>query len=64
MPAKGAKKQPDGTWLVPDEADRELLNREEPPCTECFPNGWPDGVTCAGCAHGQYYRDLPEDDDE
>ena len=63
MPAKGAKKQPDGTWLVPDEADAELLSQAEdtPLCSECFPDGWPEGVTGAGCAHGEFHREESDE---
>lgn len=37
----------------PDEgapADADL------PCTVCFPDGWPDGVTARGCEHGSWTR--------
>lgn len=27
-------------------------------CPVCFPEGWPDGVTSAGCIHGQWERAL------
>lgn len=30
----------------------------EQPCTDCFPAGWPDGATSAGCGHGTWNRDL------
>jgi hypothetical protein len=26
------------------------------PCTVCFPDGWPDGVTARGCEHGSWTR--------
>lgn len=25
-------------------------------CTACFPTGWPEGSTAAGCEHGQFTR--------
>lgn len=70
MPAKGSKLQPDGTWLVPDQAEdaaeQELLAQEEPEplCPQCFPDGWPADATNAGCAHGQWFREVPEADGE
>jgi hypothetical protein len=30
----------------------------EPPCPTCFPNGWPDEATSAGCSHGTWDRTL------
>lgn len=33
-----------------DPADADL------PCTVCFPDGWPDGVTARGCEHGSWTR--------
>lgn len=65
MPAKGSKLQPDGTWLVPDaavdQAEEALLAEAEAEaeggiCPECFPQGWPEGATNAGCVHGQWVR--------
>lgn len=30
----------------------------EPPCTTCFPDGWPAEATSAGCSHGSWNRTL------
>lgn len=30
----------------------------EPPCTDCFTSGWPDGATSVGCHHGTWNREL------
>lgn len=34
----------------------------EQPCPDHFPDGWPDGVTSAGCVDGMWLRDLSESD--
>ncbi len=31
----------------------------EQPCLVHFPDGWPEGVTSAGCMDGQWDRELP-----
>lgn|GEM_PF-2914358 len=43
-----------------DEDDPELelsdLQTVDLPCTECCPNGWPEGAFSVGCIHGTYIR--------
>lgn len=44
-----------------DAPQREVVD-EPPLCSEHFPEGWPAGVTSAGCIHGQWERELPDAD--
>lgn len=30
----------------------------DPPCTDCFPGGWPGDSTSVGCHHGTWNREL------
>lgn len=40
------------------EPAKSARKEAEQPCTECFREGWPDGTTSIGCAHGTWNRDL------
>jgi hypothetical protein len=33
-------------------------------CAEDFPNGWPEGATSVGCAHGNWARTAPKPADD
>lgn len=32
------------------------LQEADQPCTECMPNGWPEGAFSVGCTHGTWIR--------
>ncbi|WP_329330729.1 hypothetical protein OIU81_02825 [Streptomyces sp. NBC_01454] len=44
-------KEPDG----PAKSD---LKTADQPCTECMPNGWPEGAFSVGCTHGTWVRET------
>jgi len=39
-----------------DAPERSDLQTADQPCTECMPNGWPEGAYSVGCTHGTYIR--------
>lgn len=39
----------------PEHTEDDALDAELP-CTICFADGWPDGVTARGCEHGTWTR--------
>jgi hypothetical protein len=43
---------------VEPEPAAEPAGEVELPCPECFPLGWPDGATSAGCHHGTWLREV------
>ena len=36
--------------------------KDDTPCEEHFPTGWPDGVTAVGCEHGSWTRSADSAD--
>ncbi|MEU1800900.1 hypothetical protein [Streptomyces sp. NPDC019937] len=52
-PKGDGKTGPEGE--TPPKSD---LQRVDQPCTECMPNGWPEGAFSVGCTHGTWVRDV------
>jgi len=48
----------DGTAAGSNEKPRASAKPKSGLCPGCFPAGWPDGATSAGCAHGSWQRTL------
>ncbi|WP_329143435.1 hypothetical protein OIU91_05920 [Streptomyces sp. NBC_01456] len=43
----------------PEESDgpaKSGLQTADQPCSECMPNGWPEGAFSVGCTHGTWIR--------
>lgn len=36
--------------------ERSELQEADQPCSECMPNGWPEGAFSVGCTHGTWVR--------
>lgn len=34
-------------------------SKAEPPCQQCFPDGWTGDATSLGCEHGTWTKETP-----
>jgi hypothetical protein len=53
--AESAEEQPQTEAPAPRKPRKPAA---DPPCPNCFPGGWPEEATSAGCGHGTWNRDL------
>ncbi|MGW2920418.1 hypothetical protein ACWDBF_21505 [Streptomyces angustmyceticus] len=55
-PTDDAPKAEDEPQEEPDGPTKSDLQSVDQPCTECMPNGWPEGAFSVGCTHGTWIR--------